>query len=157
MENQEKTNPIEKINEYLSEKKFDQAVKIAEKKNFIDKQIESYDGMNEYWGNVPTKAGNYMNKVGLFKKAKEYYESSGDTDTLEYKNIENIVSISPEEFKENSEIIVEKGDYIEEFPFTSELIFYFKEGDEKTIHDLKKGVSLKEKVQKDYSNYSGRN
>jgi hypothetical protein len=155
--NKKEKTPEKIINDYIKEQEFALAAFVAKTNKLIDKQIESYDGMSKFWGHMPTKAGNQMYNLGLLGKAKEYFEASGDTDSHKYRDIEDTVSTSPEEFKENSEIIVEGGDYIEEFPFTWELIYSIKEGDQKATQDLGKGVSLKEKVQEDYWNYSGRN
>jgi len=151
MVNQNTENLLKNFEESFQAQDFDKAATYAENGDFIEKQIQVYDAMIEYQGRIKPDAGNIMFKAGLLGKAKKYFEAYGEYSSPLYKDIEQIVSESPDEFKRNLIAMIECTKQPEENPFTWELIYNVKQGNLDVIHDLEKGISLKESIEDEYS------
>jgi hypothetical protein len=129
----------EQIENLLKESNYGVALSLAEKEHLVDEQIKIYEKMRKNCGTVSSYAGKRMEYYGLFKKALEYYQSREDSKGIE--SIKNLISISPEEFRENSKILVKCYNKPEENPKTWEIIYKVGKKNQEEIKNLKETLT----------------
>ncbi len=142
IENKNKQAMKKTIDELLKNNNYGDALEIAEREKFIDKEIQIYEKMFENCGTVSSYSGNRMEFYGLFKKAIEYYQAREELQGIQ--RIKKVISLTPEQAKENAEIFHESYSH----PDLNKNLFWktiynVNQGDQETIQSLKSGLKWK--------------